>query len=1027
MNNAVNAEFWKRKLAAYLHDPPEKAYDYGPKHKKRAATYLERVLGPGRWADHQPDWSAAAADRFIFPDGQKLNAAGLGGLGEGVQFVHPLSGAPAFSKDDFPAGEEAGDIISSMLPTFAEAGPQGQLDLATQFWLLWRAWLHFSVTHSGGQKHGADKLAYLPADTRVPDGTIWHHNAIVSALEAARDAQGSFAPAFLLFQVGPVQEFIAQARSTRDLWSGSYLLSWMMAHAMQLIADRFGPDCIVFPSLRGQPLHDWLNCTKLKAACYGSASRSFWDTLNLDKSQDLVLTPNLPNRFLAIVPADFCPGEIAKVFDYGESEQGAGERSEWRRICDACWEYLNSRAPLCPPGRENVKLRLWRFQCSHFWQVTWQLWPWPDVSKALELFKAIPLGRESTLDLARKIALGIPDAHKDDRNYRNGQLNPGWAWSANYQLLSHRLDARRQTREFLAWQGEPGAAKDHLSGKEEVIADREEWLPRARQNCELKHRFRKNDELGAINLIKRVWDKAYLEQLSRWHNGVPDLKRVRTSFDSVPAVAAAAWVARLRNKLASAESCWQSFVALTQVLAKAGPMLEDVTIPPPLDATARLGETEWLERADAVIYHDSFWQSLDPEIAANAEVAAAGKALSDFKKAYQLGEPPKYYAVLALDGDQIGKWLSGEMTPAVGQVLTKQAADYFRQHVKIDETEKWLQSPRPLSPSYHLQFSEALANFGLYAARRIVEAHHGQLIYSGGDDVLAMLPADEAIACARGLRLAFQGRSNELVKHDNGRYAHLFADDVPEGFLRLKNGDWDRGGRREAEPSWPLLVPGPRATVSVGIAIGHIREPLQDMVREAQAAEKRAKGPAEKEVFDRNENCNKWKTNEGWDRDALAVTLFKRSGETIRWGAKFDSPAFPLLELFQRHYRPPVENPKQEMPISAKFPYRVAELLGKFNSSELVNEELSKIALAEFQWILQQQTRKAGTIDSDEALVQLREELLAKASAYLQHLQHFSWKCPTSDGKEYSKEAPRPLREFIHLFALEAFIARTGD
>jgi hypothetical protein len=115
------------------------------------------------------------------------------------------------------------------------------------------------------------------------------------------------------------------------------------------------------------------------------------------------------------------------------------------------------------------------------------------------------------------------------------------------------------------------------------------------------------------------------------------------------------------------------------------------------------------------------------------------------------------------------------------------------------------------------------------------------------------------------------------------------------------------------------------------------------------------------------------------------------------------------------------------MPISAKFPYRVAELVGKFNSSELVNEELSKIALAEFQWILQQQTRKADTINSDEALAQLREELLAKASAYLQHLQHFSWKCPTSDGKEYSKEAPRPLREFIHLFALEAFIARTGD
>ena len=32
----------------------------------------------------------------------------------------------------------------------------------------------------------------------------------------------------LKLQIGPVQDFIAQARSTRDLWSGSYLLSWLM-------------------------------------------------------------------------------------------------------------------------------------------------------------------------------------------------------------------------------------------------------------------------------------------------------------------------------------------------------------------------------------------------------------------------------------------------------------------------------------------------------------------------------------------------------------------------------------------------------------------------------------------------------------------------------------------------------------------------------------------------------------------------------------------------------------------------------
>jgi len=60
--------FWQRKLLAHLHDPPEKGYDYGPRHKAQAERYKDCVLGSGVWQGHEPDWAAAAADRFIFPD-----------------------------------------------------------------------------------------------------------------------------------------------------------------------------------------------------------------------------------------------------------------------------------------------------------------------------------------------------------------------------------------------------------------------------------------------------------------------------------------------------------------------------------------------------------------------------------------------------------------------------------------------------------------------------------------------------------------------------------------------------------------------------------------------------------------------------------------------------------------------------------------------------------------------------------------------------------------------------------------------
>ncbi len=570
----------------------------------------------------------------------------------------------------------------------------------------------------------------------------------------------------------------------------------------------------------------------------------------------------------------------------------------------------------------------------------------------------------------------------------------------------------------------PGAHKDRLSGKEEAIADEREWLPRAQQNPELRHLFRKNDELGAINLIKRVWHKAYLEKLHSFHPDLADLRRARESFDSVPAVAARPFVEWLRAKTASGPLP-EPFLVFMQA---ASSTRDDF---PETIAKWENNEDDWFWHTDASVFHLSMWERVIAEKAdedARQRLSAARSALAGLLKAAAT-QPSSYYAVLALDGDQIGKWLSGEKTPAIEQVITDKAkaADYFRQHVQGVDVEQWLKSPRPLSPGYHLQFSEALANFGLYCARRIVEAHHGQLIYSGGDDVLAMLPAAEAIACAQGLRLAFQGKSKELVAHADGRYAHLFDADVPEGFIRLKDDDWYRGCRRPAEPSWPLLVPGPRATVSVGLAIGHMREPLQDMVREAQAAEKRAKADPEREVWDEKENRKKWKPTDGWNRDALAVTLFKRSGETIQWGAKFGSAAFPLLELFQRYYRPPVDQPKSQMPISGKFPYRVAELLGKFGPRSTVTSELAGIARAEFTWITQQQIRPIRPIQSDEALAQLRDKLLAKATDYLHELRDFTWDRPQPDGTKQCVQAPRPLREFIHLFALEAFIARTGE
>ena len=51
-----------------------------------------------------------------------------------------------------------------------------------------------------------------------------------------------------------------------------------------------------------------------------------------------------------------------------------------------------------------------------------------------------------------------------------------------------------------------------------------------------------------------------------------------------------------------------------------------------------------------------------------------------------------------------------------------------------------------------------LGNFASSIAPSIVADHGGTLIYSGGDDVLALLPMATAVRCARELEKTFAAR-----------------------------------------------------------------------------------------------------------------------------------------------------------------------------------------------------------------------------------------------------------------------------
>jgi len=102
----TDSNFWIQKLAAFLHDPPSKAFGIAGHEDARGP--LLRHLGITEeemkaW-NRESDWWASAADRYAFPDAQKLYVDWK--LDGRLQFHHPLAGT-RFTTSDQPRGNSA--------------------------------------------------------------------------------------------------------------------------------------------------------------------------------------------------------------------------------------------------------------------------------------------------------------------------------------------------------------------------------------------------------------------------------------------------------------------------------------------------------------------------------------------------------------------------------------------------------------------------------------------------------------------------------------------------------------------------------------------------------------------------------------------------------------------------------------------------------------------------------------------------------------------------------------------------------
>ncbi|MFA0784865.1 type III-B CRISPR-associated protein Cas10/Cmr2, partial [Fervidibacter sacchari] len=517
-------------------------------------------------------------------------------------------------------------------------------------------------------------------------------------------------------------------------------------------------------------------------------------------------------------------------------------KSEWKRLADKIWMQLKREIPELKRAEG-----IWQRQIEQFSEIYWAIYKWDkNPEDVAEQFKKLTSNDRYERWINEFKEMG-----------RGWGINIGSVYSACYELTERALGARKAFRDFKD-RAEP-AGKCSLCGERQALSDlggqvTQNWRDHEKEFWhKVAEKFAGDvapegrERLCAICTVKRFVAKfVFAKELGISHE-----------FPSTDSIATATFVEALFEKWQNAkehvsqllatirsDKRWEriAFVGmgipkLEQDAEKLGAEAQDLIN---LDGEWLFAESydpKRIQRAHGIEVDDKLAQKLQE----------ARKALNEL---YKIAQPSDYYAVLFMDGDYMGRWLSGthEGLPKFAELLHPKVREQLEQQ---PEWQTVLETQRLISPSLHAAISEALANFALNAVPYVVEElHAGRLVYAGGDDVLALLPLSDALSVARKLRALFSG---EATRQSDGNIFVEFGSNQWSGWL-----DWN--GQK-------LLTMGNRATASIGIVVAHRLHPLRDVLRQGREAEEDAK--------------------ERYGRNAICVRWLKRSGEPVQMGTKF--------------------------------------------------------------------------------------------------------------------------------------------
>lgn len=729
-------------------------------------------------------------------------------------------------------------------------------DSQSCFWWLWRC-LPEAVAH----KFGAESFL-MPAETRLPDGSIWSHAAMTSALAGALAGydtepedipKGKSCPKshphLAVFTFSPVQELIKASRKIKDFWAGSWILHYLSAKVCWELAQKYGPDSFLYPSLYGQPLIDhWLR----------EQYPEFQDWVP-EPSDRQLLTAGFPNVIMVVLP---------------EAKVAAAMQSAKNYLLEA-WRAIAKEVLAELQGDRHWQRELqetdpsWKSWLDAQWQTYWSAMAigaknssfksvgiptqTPEKKKDLEtwikqqndafnanLFK--PAEREFFEKATETFT------EQRSRSYA-GSLNAGSWWADIFGQTRLALNTVKNARNWKL----PTAfgTRSTISGLGPVVhpqgnGNHRDWLTEG----EAQHYWKRHaglfdgiEQLNATETVKRGLEKVLPKLLDRDPQelkayypdltvGVAGYLKTESEKDGAALTQYNRACSGIQKKITQDHHEIAKFVrqewGIPWIDDHDDPSFRQLPHPRLLNAGWLVEELENLAQEDQKTYR----QELQNEI----------------QQFYPGNNPASWYAIAAGDGDGMSEWLKGTKMEAYKQYFPKalNVPNALQDTFSAFSTEK-----KRMGPATHNALSRALLDFSNKLAPYLTEERYaGRLIYSGGDDVLAYSNLWEWDKWLWDIRQAFRGAQDDQGEFDNkGHY--------------WQSPRFDR----------PLFTMGKSATISFGVVIAHHSVPLAIALENLWEAEEGAK---DHQFADQK-------------KDAVQLRVIYGNGNILKATCKFDT------------------------------------------------------------------------------------------------------------------------------------------